>query len=474
MKQMSLEQIAAACGGTYFGEEALRGTEVTGVVTDSREVQAGSLYVALRGARVDGHSFIPDAFAKGAAAVLSEETLKEPAGPYILVSSCPQALKDIAEYYRSTLLVPVVGIAGSVGKTSTKEMIAAVLEQKYCVAKTEGNFNNEIGLPLTLLRIRPEHEVAVVEMGISDFGEMHRLAKMARPDVCVLTNIAPCHLENLTDLDGVLRAKSEMFDYLGEDGVIILNGNDAKLSTIGEIKGIRPLRYFVNDGSAKPSGEAYYVTADAIENHGLDGMEAVLHFPDEDCPIAEPIPGLHNIYNACAAACVGDVLGLTHGQICAGIAAARTLSGRANLIEAGGMVIIDDCYNASPNTMRDALDILAQAPGRRIAVLGDMLELGESERRMHREIGAYAAGLAIDRIYCTGRLSRDLADAASETAAQSDTSAGSVSGCRVKYFDTKEDLLETLLADRHSGDYILVKASHSMGFPEIVEALRKL
>ncbi len=484
MKQMSLENIAAACGGTYCGDDSLQKREVAGVVTDSRELREGDLYVALRGERVDGHSFIPDVFAKGAAAVISEEVLEDPAGPYILTESCPQALKDIAEFYRSTLDIPVVGIAGSVGKTSTKEMVAAVLEQKYRVAKTEGNFNNEIGLPLTLLRIRPEHEAAVVEMGISDFGEMHRLAKMARPDICVLTNIAPCHLENLIDLDGVLRAKSEMFDYLGSDGVIILNGNDPELSTIDEVNGIRPIRYHVDDkdigGEAEDDRSAdacgasrYFVTADSIVNHGLDGMEAVLHFPDEDCPVSEPVPGLHNIYNACAAACVGDVLGLTHEQICAGIASANTLAGRANIVDAGDVVIIDDCYNASPKAMRDSLDILAMAEGRRIAVLGDMLELGGAERELHRDVGSYAAGLPIDGIYCTGDLAAEIADAANE-AGEADVSADGVrSGSRARYFDTKEELLKALLAERQSGDVILVKASHSMGFEEIVEALKK-
>ncbi len=458
MKQMSLENIAAACGGKYCGDDSLRNTEISGVVTDSRRAEPGNLYVALRGERADGHSFIPDVFAKGAAAVVSEETLRDPAGPYILVESCPQALEDIAEFYRSTLEIPVVGIAGSVGKTSTKEMVAGVLEQRYRVAKTEGNFNNEIGLPLTLLGIRPEHEAAVVEMGISEFGEMHRLAKMARPDICVLTNIAPCHLENLIDLDGVLRAKSEMFDYLGPDGVIILNGNDEKLSTLDKVGGIRPIRYFVDDGSGQPGEGEYFLTADCIEDHGLNGMEAVLHFPDGDCAVAEPIPGLHSIYNACAAACVGDVLGLTRGEICAGIAGARTLAGRENLIDAGDIMIIDDCYNASPNSMRDSLDILATADGRKIAVLGDMLELGEDGRELHREVGTYAAGLGIDRIYCTGDLARDLAQAAS-------------AGCEVRYYDTADALTAELLADIKKGDTVLVKASHSMGFSEIVEDL---
>ncbi|MCD8364891.1 MAG: UDP-N-acetylmuramoyl-tripeptide--D-alanyl-D-alanine ligase [Clostridiales bacterium] len=468
MKGMSLENIRKACGGTLYFQDtrddgkSVSGREVEGVVIDSRQVQEGFLYVAMRGERVDGHRFIPDVFEKGAAAVLSEEILKEPAGPYILVESCPQALKDIAEYYRSTLTIPVVGIAGSVGKTSTKEMIAAVLEQRYCVLKTEGNFNNEIGLPLTLLRIRPEHEVAVVEMGISDFGEMHRLAKMARPDVCVMTNIGQCHLENLIDRDGVLRAKSEIFDYLKSDGVVVLNGNDDKLSAIGDIRGVVPTRYFVYDNSSEVINDTYFVTADSIENHGIRGMEATLHFHGdqaEDCPIHEPIPGLHNIYNACAAACVGDALGLSHEEICAGIAGARTIAGRTNLIEANGIVIIDDCYNANPVSMQASLDVLSRTDGRKIAVLGDMGELGKDEIELHREVGAYAAEKGIDFVLCTGELSAELAKAAA-------------AGCAAMHYESREALLGALLSLIKKGDTVLVKASHFMQFSEIVHALK--
>lgn len=460
MRQMTLFNITKACGGIYYGDPKLQEKEITGAVIDSRQVKEGYLYIAMRGERVDGHKFIPDVFEKGAAAALSEELLDNPAGPYILVPSCPQALKDIAEFYRSTLDITIVGIAGSVGKTSTKEMIAAVLEQKFCVLKTEGNFNNEIGLPLTLLRIRKEHEAAVVEMGISDFGEMHRLAKMAKPDICVMTNIGQCHLENLIDRDGILRAKSEIFDYLKPEGVIVLNGNDDKLSGIDEVKGVRPVRYFVEDGTAERMNDSYFVTADAIENHGLKGMEAVLHFPGEDCPVREPIPGVHNIYNACAAACVGHAMGLTNGEICEGIANARTIAGRTNLIEAGGVMIIDDCYNANPVSMKASLDVLALAEGRKIAVLGDMGELGEREKELHREVGAYAAGKQIDILYCAGKLSAELAGAAAD-------------GCDTTYFTSTDQLLERLLAAVKAGDTVLVKASHFMQFPVIVSALKE-
>ena len=214
MKNMTLEHITQACHGRYIGRKEMLQTKIQGAVTDSRQVEEGYLFIPIQGAKVDGHDFIPAVAEKGAAAVLSERELPDCNIPYIQVESTKQALKEIAEYYRSQLTIPIVGITGSVGKTSTKEMIASVLSVHYQVLKTAGNFNNEIGLPLTLLRIREEHEIAVVEMGISDFGEMHRLAKMAKPDICVITNIGICHLEQLKTRDGILQAKSEIFDYL--------------------------------------------------------------------------------------------------------------------------------------------------------------------------------------------------------------------------------------------------------------------
>ena len=462
LEQMTLENIAKACGGTYVGDDALRGSKITGAVIDSRQVEPGYLYIPIRGERVDGHRFISDVFAKGALAVLSEETLENPAGPYIRVASSEQALKDIAEFYRSTLGIKIVGITGSVGKTSTKEMISAVLSQKYNVLKTEGNFNNEIGLPLTILRIRREHEVAVVEMGISEFGEMHRIAKVAKPDICVMTNIGQCHLENLIDRDGVLRAKSEIFDFLKPDGHIVLNGNDDKLITVQEVKGVKPVFYYVEDSTAQKADLQYEVTADAIENKGLRGLDANLHFPEEVCQIHEPIPGVHNVYNACAAACVGRIMGLTNEEICEGIAHAKTIAGRTNLITLGDVLVIDDCYNANPVSMKASLDVLAQAEGRRIAVLGDMGELGENEREMHYDVGKYAANTGVDILFCCGTLSEELAKGAQR------------GHTKVMYFAEREKLTQTLLNFVEAGDTVLVKASHFMEFPKIVKALEEV
>lgn len=354
MKQMSLNQIALACGGTYIGEASRKNQEVSGVVIDSRKVEPGYLFVALKGERVDGHSFIPAVFAKGAACVLCEEIPEHPSGPCIQVDSCLQALKSLAAYYRSTLSIPVIGISGSVGKTSTKEMIAAVLGQKYRVLKTEGNFNNEIGLPLTIFRIREEHEAAVLEMGISDFGEMTRLGRMARPTICVLTNIGLCHLENLKDRDGILKAKTEMFQEAQPGARIILNGDDDKLITLKESRTPRPCFFGLD-----PSHDLY---AEDIENLGLNGTLCTFVTKAGSFRAHIPIPGRHMVYNALAGTAVGLALDLTLDEIKAGIESLLPVSGRNNLIHTEKWDILDDCYNANPVSMCASLDVLSCAP----------------------------------------------------------------------------------------------------------------
>ena len=273
MKNLTLENIAKACNGSYHGSEAQANQEVQSIFTDSRKAAKGGLFVPIKGARVDAHDFINQVMEAGALATLSEKDLGETNFPYIKVESSLQAVKDIAEFYLKQLEIPVVGITGSVGKTSTKEMIAAVLGQKYNVLKTQGNFNNELGLPLTVFGLRAEHQIAVLEMGISDFGEMHRLAKIARPDTCVITNIGLCHLEFLKSRDGILKAKTEIFDFLKEDGHIILNGDDDKLITVTDVKGIKPVFFGVENKNG--------IWADEIESRGLNLIECRIHVKDE-------------------------------------------------------------------------------------------------------------------------------------------------------------------------------------------------
>lgn len=452
MKNLTLANIAAACGGQYVGDDSLRTAEIKGAVTDSRQVEEGYLFIPVRGERVDGHDFIPAVFEQGALATLSEQLLENCVGPYILVDSCLQALKDIAAYYRSQLSIPVVGITGSVGKTSTKEMIASVLSVRYNVLKTAGNFNNEIGLPLTILRIQEEHEAAVVEMGISEFGEMHRLAEIAKPDVCVITNIGVCHLENLGDREGVLRAKTEVFDHIKKGAAVILNGDDDKLITVFDAGGNKPLFYGM---------EQHDIYMDEVENLGLKGSRARLHTPKGSIPVEVPIPGQHNLYNAMAAAGVGLKLGLTLEEIKQGMSAAKTIGGRSNLIEAGGMVIIDDCYNANPVSMKASLDVLKNGAKRTIAVLGDMGELGEHEKQLHYEVGAYAAQAGIDVLFCAGTLAREMEQGAK----------AANSNMQVFYYSTREEMIPHLLEMVEPGDTILVKASHFMDFSKVVEKL---
>lgn len=458
MRNMTLERIAQACHGTYVGDLGKMQLEIKGAVTDSREMEEGFLFIPIRGARADGHDFIPQVAAQGAAAVLSEKELVECAVPYIRVDSSEQALKDIAEYYRSQLTIPIIGITGSVGKTSTKEMVASVLSEKYRVLKTEKNFNNEIGLPLTLLRIREEHQVAVVEMGISDFGEMHRLAKMAKPDICVITNIGICHLENLKTRDGILKAKSEIFDFLRPEGHIILNGEDDKLATVTEAAGVRPAFYGFRQ---EMEGVHKEITADGVVNCGLKGVKARLHTPKGTGNVHIPIPGEHNIYNAMAAAAVGLYLGMELSEIQAGIEHVETIGGRSNLMEIGGMTVIDDCYNANPVSMRASLDVLSCGLGRTVAVLGDMGELGENEKHLHYGVGRYAAEKKIDVLFCAGTLAKEIAQGAKDAGLR-----------QVFYFETREEMTERLLSNLNEGDTVLVKASHFMEYPKVVEAIQ--
>lgn len=472
MKNMTLANIAQAVGGMLYAKmlpEAISAehTQAQSVVLDSRLVEPGGIFIATRGEHVDGHSFIGQAFDAGALGVICEEAPVQPKGAYILVEDSFLALKELAEYYRSQLDIKVVGITGSVGKTSTKEFVASVLSQKYRVLKTEGNYNNEVGLPLTILRIREDCEVAVLEMGISDFGEMHRLSKIAKPDVCLITNIGQCHLENLGTRDGILKAKTEIFDFMQEGGQICLNGDDDKLVTIREVRGSIPV--FFGGGS----NNAVY--ADNYENRGLIGSRVQIHikgFAGYDACSFEaeiPLPGEHMLYNALAATAAGMLFGLTAEEIQEGIRTVKAVDGRSHVIRTDRLTLIDDCYNANPVSMKAALDLLHmtelsevfEGRARKVAVLGDMFELGTDEAALHREVGVYAANKQIDVLVCVGNLCRHMYEGASKVC--------SVTSCY--YFEDKEALaaqMDTIIQD---GDLVLVKASHGMHFEELIKML---
>lgn len=482
MMNLNLFEIEKATGGTLVLQGACGEQQVSSVVLDSRLVTEEGAFLATVGERVDGHRFIGDVFAKGVSLVITEKTPEQVEaehgvsadtwGSYVLVKDSFQALKDIGEYYRSKLTIPVVGITGSVGKTSTKEFIAGVLSEKYQVLKTEGNYNNEIGVPLTLLRIRPEHQAAVVEMGISDFGEMHRLSKMARPNVCVITNIGQCHLENLKTRDGILQAKTEIFDFMAADGEVCLNGEDDKLRTVTEVNGEK-VHFF---GLGEFPEEVY---ADNIKSKGLWGSDATLHMKDcTSCggseeaesavPIEVPLPGIHMVTNAAAAACVARILGLSAEQIAEGVKHVSAIGGRNNLIRLPHYTLIDDCYNANPVSMKAAVDLLTMADTEKVAILGDMFELGENSDALHGEVGIYAAQRGIDRIYCVGENSRHMYEAARENASTAQ---------KVSYYETREALLKDLAEQQSElipeGCTVLIKASHGMAFTEVLEYLKQ-
>lgn len=455
MKNLTLRNITKVCCGIYHGPEEFLDQEVTSITTDSRKAESGGLFVPIVGERVDAHKFIPDVMEKGCLAALSERVLADAEYPYIQVNSSLQAVKDIAEFYLEQLHIPVVGITGSVGKTSTKEVIASVLKEKYRTLKTQGNFNNELGLPLTVFRLRDEDEIAVLEMGISDFGEMTRLAKIAKPETCVITNIGTCHLENLGDRDGVLKAKTEIFDSLREGGNIVLNGDDDKLSTVKGYKGIRPV-FFGLEADCD-------VYADEIESKGLKGVSCRIHLGEESFSVLVPMPGIHMVYNALAASAVGRIYNLTVEEIKRGIESLEAISGRFKMIETDKLLIVDDCYNANPMSMKASLDVLHDGAGRRVAILGDMGELGENEIRLHEEVGAHAASCGIDCCICVGELSYHMAEAARKADP----------GFSVIYVKNREQLLEHWKEYVQKGDTVLVKASHFMKFEEVVKALEE-
>ena len=455
MRNMTLTNIAACLESPLRNGTGWEQFEITGAVMDSRKVEPGYAFFAAKGERVDGHSFIAQVAEKGAALVICEKT-PEVEIPYILVEDTLEALKKVAAFYREQLTIPIIGVTGSVGKTSTKEMIAAGLSTKFNVLKTQGNFNNEIGLPLTILSIRDEHQAAVVEMGINHFGEMTRLSRVAKPDIGVITNVGQCHLENLIDRDGVLRAKSEIFEYMSKDGFVVLNGDDDKLATIQEVHGRKP--YFFGIGPEGP------VTKDAfaveIHSKGLFGSDFQMQLMGDDLDASVPLPGQHMVINALAAACVGRILGMTNEEVLAGIASVQATGGRSNIMKLADKTVIDDCYNANPVSMKSAIDLLMMAEGPKAVILGDMFELGADELTLHREIGYYAATARIEKLVFIGSLAKEMYDGAMKLRAMPE------------HYPDKEAFFVAHKPEEFAGMTTLVKASHGMHFEEIVEWLK--
>ena len=448
MMPCTAREICAAVGGTLLQDS---GAPVTGVTTDSRAVQPGQLFIPLVGERFDGHAYISKALDGGAAGCLTAaapETLL-PGKLYIQVADTRLALKALASWYRDKFDLPVVQVTGSAGKTTTKEMIASVLSQRYNTLRTEGNFNNDIGAPLTLLRLMPEHQAAVIETGMNHFGEIRYLGEMVRPDIAVITNVGDAHIENLGNTrQGILRAKCEIFENLTPEGVAVLNGDDELLNTVTLPQTI--LRCGVGDGCG--------VRVTDIDDRGLEGVACTVTIEGEHYRLTTSAPGRYMIYPMAMAAAIGRRLGLTGEEIAAGVAAYTTVGSRMHLIRLPGeRLVIDDCYNANPQSMAAGLRMLAASPARnRVAVLGDMGELGQLTAQAHRDMGTLTRRLGLTAVAVGEKM-----HALTETDPQA------------QWFATVEEAMPAIRQLFTPGTAVLVKASHAMHFERIVKELEK-
>ena len=448
MTPCTAREICAAVGGTLLQDSS---APVTGVTTDSRAVQPGQLFIPLVGERFDGHAYISKALDGGAAGCLTAaapETLL-PGKLYIQVADTRLALKALASWYRDKFDLPVVQVTGSAGKTTTKEMIASVLSQRYNTLRTEGNFNNDIGAPLTLLRLMPEHQAAVIETGMNHFGEIRYLGEMVRPDIAVITNVGDAHIENLGNTrQGILRAKCEIFENLTPEGIAVLNGDDELLNTVTLPRTI--LRCGVGDGCG--------VRVTDIDDRGLEGVACTVTIEGEHYRLTTSAPGRYMIYPMAMAAAIGRRLGLTGEEIAAGVAAYTTVGSRMHLIRLPGeRLVIDDCYNANPQSMAEGLRMLAASPARnRVAVLGDMGELGQLTAQAHRDMGALTRRLGLTAVAVGEKM-----HALTETDPQA------------QWFATVEEAMPAIRQLFTPGTAVLVKASHAMHFERIVKELEK-
>lgn len=448
MRGMTISRAAAVCSGRICGEGDFD-AELGSVVIDSRAVSAGDFFVAYKGERVDGHDYISAAFDKGAVCCLAQRVPEGETRPLILVPDVQTALEQICAEYRRDLRLPVIGITGSVGKTSAKEMISAVLSQRLKVLKTDKNLNNQIGVPMTISRIRPEHQAAVVEMGISGFGEMSVLAQIARPDMAVFTLIGHAHLEFLHDLDGVLRAKTEMLDFMADDAPVLINGDDEKL------RGLQCRQKKISFGL----GENCDVRAENITLSPTGETLCDIVYGERRIPVEIKAYGRHMIYAALEGAAVGLLMGLDDEEIVRGVASFETVGRRAAVCDTGFITLIDDSYNANPDSVKCGIDSLMKMPGRHVCILGDMLELGEGSGEMHFDVGRYAGERGAELVLTSGPLSYETCRGAGE---------------RGRHFATREELIAALPGLIQKGDRVLVKASLGSRFDQISEALKEL
>jgi UDP-N-acetylmuramoyl-tripeptide--D-alanyl-D-alanine ligase len=452
--------LASATGGRWIGAPP---AAASGVSTDTRAISPGSAFVALRGERFDGHDFLAEAARAGAACavVAADRAAGLPPGlPLLAVPDTLEALGGIARFHRRRFDVPVVGVTGSNGKTTTREMIAAILATRGPVLKTEGNLNNEVGVPLTLLRLGPEHQAAVIEMGMSHRGEIARLTAIAEPRVGVVTNAFPAHLEGLGSVDGVADAKGELYKGLPPDGIVVANADDPRMLRRALKSGRKVLTF-----AAGRDRKADVALLDVLEQ-GPEGISFLLGVGTKELTVRLPLVGEHNAVNAAAAAAAALALGCSDREIVRGLADVRPVGRRLRVDRLpSGVLLVDDCYNANPASMKAALRTVRQlaGSGRALAALGDMLELGAAEDDLHRELGRDAAAAGLSGLATFGPRSRLTHEAA--LAAGLDPASA---------FHTEDPhALAAFVRERlRPGDALLVKGSRGMKLERLVEALR--
>lgn len=445
MERISSEEIAKAIKGKVNYQKDF---VIDFISTNSRDIKENTLFIALKGDKFDGHNFIENVIESGCTLVITERVIE--GVNYILVEDTKKALMDLAKYYRSKFNIPFIAVTGSVGKTTTKDAIHTILSEKYNCLKTEGNFNNEIGVPKTIFNLNYKTEIAVIEMGMNSFGEIHNLSQIVNPDICIITKIGLGHTEKLKDKEGVLRAKLEIIDYMKKDGYLILNFDDEMLFSYKNPN--------INILGIGENTQSNFKVNNIIEK-GLDGLEFSYEYNNEVLKVKSSLLGKSLVTNLSFAILMGKIFNLSHEEITRGIVKILPPKNRMEPIKSKNYYIISDCYNANPTSMLSSIYFLKTCKNKKIAILGDMLELGNEENQLHGEIGKYLQNSSIDVLVCFGSLSKNIF---------------ANSSIEEKYFcTTKEEIIDILKEINLNNSVILVKGSRGMKLEAIVDYLKE-
>ncbi|MCR1898017.1 UDP-N-acetylmuramoyl-tripeptide--D-alanyl-D-alanine ligase [Irregularibacter muris] len=457
MQKMTKNEIIRAVEGNLIHDA--EGETISGICIDSRRVKKGDLFIAIKGENFDGHEFIHHAIESGASAcIISDPNKRNKNADMILVENTLTALQKLAFHYRKKFTIPFIAITGSSGKTTTKDMIAAVLSQKYDVLKTQGNYNNEIGLPLTLFQLEPHHEIAVIEMGMSDLGEISTLVHMVYPDIAVITNIGLTHIENLGTQEKIFEAKKEILETLGTNHIALLNGDDQYLQGINSEKyrvahiGIEGKKLGLKASNIiKDQKEVAFSVEEGRKNIGNFKLS---------------LPGIHNIYNGLMAIYIGKHFNLSQQEIQQGLDRFKPSQMRMDIFKAGEIEVINDVYNANPDSMNAALQVLRDfnKSSRKIAILGDMLEMGDWSKKAHVEIGHYVSKMGIEVLLTLGEYSSYYIQGARN---------GGMPKNRTLAFSSNSEVIEYLTSFIENGDVFLVKGSRGLKMEKIVNFLQE-